>query len=473
MKRLPNLIAIILIVSVAFAAVGFGIWEVTRALRVAERNTEAIARSMIRLERSIGYVGLIHHFKNAVLRPDEPEYLALAEESYGIATSALANLQDQLVRAEIEVDASTFKMTIDRYGAALSVIQSGHERGLSVPEVDQLVRIDDLPAHTNLSDLETRITELLQERERDVRRQVRLTIGALFLLTMLALIAVEFMLRQRRRQEEFDRQRGELARNKAHADELARLVTDLERSNRELDEFAYIASHDLKEPLRGIGINANFLLREDLPGKVGERITRMSELTGRMEQLISDLLSFSRIGRTEGAPVVVRPGQLIAEIREDLSEWLAELDGEIVETGQIPALKADSLMVKTALQNLIVNGIKYNNSEKRRVELGFVPMAEVNGQMFENAIFVKDNGIGIGDEYRDKIFRIFSRLNKTSDFEIGSERGMSSGSGLAFVRKIVERLGGKIDFVSRPQEGTTFYLTFPLANGSEQPIVAG
>lgn len=284
--------------------------------------------------------------------------------------------------------------------------------------------------------------------------------GGLGALAALALGLFGFAIWQRHRQ-----QQAELARELAHSKELGRVVHkletangELERSNRELDEFAYIASHDLKEPLRGIGINANFLMREELPSQASERVLRMSELAGRMEQLISDLLFFSRLGRGDEAQVPVEPRKMVEGIRSDLSEWLDERGGEIIEGNAIPTLKTDRLKAKTVLQNLIVNGIKYNDSEEKRVEVGFLPSVKVNGQTLENAIYVKDNGIGIGEEYRHKIFRIFSRLNKRSDYDSGT------GSGLAFVRKIVENYGGVVDFNSTPGEGSTFYVTLPLAN---------
>ena len=252
----------------------------------------------------------------------------------------------------------------------------------------------------------------------------------------------------------------DLERQKKHADELKRLVVELERSNRDLDDFAYIASHDLKEPLRGIGINANFLLREGLTGKAGERVLRMNVLTSRMEQLISDLLFFSRLGQGDGSRVVVKPKQILDAISADLTEWLQENGGEIVELGELPSLRAERVKVKIVLQNLIVNGIKYNASENKLVEVGFVPSIDVNGKTLKNAIFVKDNGIGIGEDNHDKVFRIFSRLNKEADYD----RGTGTGSGLAFVRKIIEEHGGAVDFTSKLGKGSTFYVTFPLAN---------
>ncbi len=258
------------------------------------------------------------------------------------------------------------------------------------------------------------------------------------------------------RQLEYKRQQAELVREQAHSAELAALVVDLERSNRDLDEFAYIASHDLKEPLRGIGINANFLSREDLTGEVRKRVERMGVLSARMEQLISDLLFFSRLGRGDKTREIVQPAEVIEAIRNELDEWLVEQGGEIIEVAAIPALRAESIKVKTVLQNLIINGIKFNTQDRKTVEVGFVETANVRGEVLNNAIVVKDNGIGIEEKHHEKAFRIFSRLNPKEDFD--SSAGIGTGSGLAFVRRIVEEHGGVIDFTSTPGDEAIDYL---------------
>ena len=277
-----------------------------------------------------------------------------------------------------------------------------------------------------------------------------IAIGAVF-LTLLGYIAW-----QRYRQR-----RNDLAVERAHVKEQRKLVEELERSNRDLDEFAYIASHDLKEPLRGVSINANFLLREDLSETSRKRAERMVHLTGRMEKLITDLLFFSRLGRGDERSVVVAPEKVIDEIRSDLSEWLQETGGEIVQVGEIPTFKMHRVKLKTVLQNLIVNGIKYNEAKNKCVEVGFVRRVDVNDEALTNAIFVRDNGIGIDAKYRDKIFRIFSRLNKEADYATSS--GSGTGSGLAFTRKIVEDYGGKVLFDKNAEAGTVFYVTLPQA----------
>ncbi len=278
----------------------------------------------------------------------------------------------------------------------------------------------------------------------------------------LFIIAGSIFMRQRRQRQrrEFERNIAALEREKKHASELGRLVTELERSNRELDEFAYIASHDLKEPLRGIAINANFMMREELPEPARERAARMTELSGRMERLISDLLFFSRLGRGDAKIDAVDIGSIIDQIRSDLAESLQEQNGEIVVVSQLPKVLVAETKLKILFQNLVVNGVKYNRSDPKRVEVGFAKNIKVNGQILTNAFYVRDNGIGIAEENRPKIFRIFSRLNPESEF------GRGTGSGLAFARKIAESQGGVLDYTSQAGKGSTFYVTLPLADDS-------
>lgn len=264
--------------------------------------------------------------------------------------------------------------------------------------------------------------------------------------------------RQRQRKLLYERQQNELEREQAHAEKLGLLVEELERSNRELDEFAYTASHDLKEPLRGIAINANFLARENLSPKGEERVERMVVLTTRMEQLISDLLYFSRLGRGEKVMKDVDTAHIIDGIGRELEEWLAERCGEIRLASDLPWVHAERSKVKTVFQNLIINGLKYNDSATKTVEIGFERTIEVNGMTLINAFWVRDNGIGIDKRNHDKIFRIFQRLNREEDY------GPGTGAGLSFVRKIVEEYSCAITFTSTPGEGSTFYFTLPLAD---------
>lgn len=242
---------------------------------------------------------------------------------------------------------------------------------------------------------------------------------------------------------------------------LAKLVTDLERSNHALDEFAYIASHDLKEPLRGITTNANFLLREKLSEAAQKRGRRIVELGVRMEQLIADLLRFSRLGRDESLESVVDASKIVEKSRKLFEEFAEESSAQLVVETELPTVKADPARVLTVFQNLIANALKYNDSNPKIIRVGFAESVEIDGKTLQNAFYVRDNGIGIDGRFHDKVFEIFTRLNAERDF------GPGTGAGLAFVKWIIEEKGGEFGVKSSPGEGSTFFFSFPLPENTE------
>lgn len=226
----------------------------------------------------------------------------------------------------------------------------------------------------------------------------------------------------------------------------------LKRSNQELDDFAYIASHDLKEPIRGVTNNALFVLEdrsETLDEGVRKRLNRMVYLCKRMEQLIDDLLYFSRLGRQDLAMRKVNLNHMIEDIALMMETALQEKHAEIQIPIPLPSIICDVPRVTEVFRNLITNGVKYNQSERKIIEIGLTPESTDVRQVF----YVKDNGIGIETKFYDDIFRIFKRLNEEDDTTKGS------GVGLTFVKKIIERHGGSIWLDSTPNLGTCFYFT--------------
>jgi light-regulated signal transduction histidine kinase (bacteriophytochrome) len=232
-------------------------------------------------------------------------------------------------------------------------------------------------------------------------------------------------------------------------------MDQLERSNQELDDFAYIASHDLKEPLRGLFNHASFLL-EDYQDKLDEdgvrRLKRLSQLSQRMERLVNDLLYFSRLGRAELAIQETDLNGVVDEIRLMMEAMLTERHARVIVPRSLPRIVCDKPRVTEVFRNLITNAVKYNDKAKRIVEIGFREAVNTCDGPEWNVFYVRDNGIGIAAEFYDEIFRIFKRLNNTPD---GQEPG--TGVGLTFVKKIVERHGGRIWLESAPGKGTTFY----------------
>jgi light-regulated signal transduction histidine kinase (bacteriophytochrome) len=257
-----------------------------------------------------------------------------------------------------------------------------------------------------------------------------------------------------------------LLRLRRQAEEaLARKAEQLARSNAELEQFAYIASHDLQEPLRMVAAYTQ-LLAERYRGKLDENADKFigyaSEGALRMQTLIQDLLAFSRVGRSSTARVEVDCEKVMAEILQNLEPAIKE-SGAVVNHAPLPVVWADHSEITQLLQNLIGNAIKFRGSEppKILVQAEHVQAERVQAERAQvekadsNWLFtVSDNGIGIAPEYVENIFIVFQRLHTRAEYS-------GNGIGLSICKKIVERSGGKIWVESNPGQGSTFKFTLP------------
>jgi PAS domain S-box-containing protein len=239
---------------------------------------------------------------------------------------------------------------------------------------------------------------------------------------------------------------------------IKKYIRQLKRSNEELDEFAYIASHDLKEPLRGLSNNAEFLY-EDYEETLGEdgkrRLDRIQYLCHRLESLVDDLLYFSRLGRQELAIQRVSLSYLVEDIKTLMEGTLEKEHVNIVIDPSLGEVICDVPRITEVLRNLIVNAIKYNDKPHKEITIGESETKNPNGKLVR-AIYVKDNGIGIDPQFYEDVFRIFKRLNHEDDDTKGT------GVGLTFVKKIIDRHHGQIWLTSELGQGTTFYFTLNL-----------
>jgi len=245
---------------------------------------------------------------------------------------------------------------------------------------------------------------------------------------------------------------------KAQEEQLASYARELERSNKELEEFAYLASHDLQEPLRMVGSFLQLLqqrYQDRLDGQANEYIYYAVEGAARMKRLINDLLNYSRTKREW----LIEQVDITCTVRDALQNLAASVNesGAVVHYENMPVLAADPGQMLQLFQNLIGNAIKFRKKDGK-------PVINISAsKMNASWLFaVEDNGIGIHQQYSDKIFVIFKKLH-------GKERYEGTGIGLAIAKKIVERHGGKIWFESLPGQGTTFYFTLnPPINETDQ-----
>jgi len=236
----------------------------------------------------------------------------------------------------------------------------------------------------------------------------------------------------------------------AMAEELSVSVDDLRRSNAELEQFAYVASHDLAEPLR---VMAGFaeLLHRRYQGQFDERgerfLTGIIDASTRMRALIDDLLAYSRLAREELRLQEVDTDGLVGSVTEDLARAIAETGAEVRRTN-LPVITADPGGLRTVFQNLISNALKFKGDDP--------PVVEVSAERLDGVwqFSVADNGIGISPDHAERIFRMFQRLHTREEYE-------GTGIGLALVQRSVERQGGGVAVEPNEGGGTVFRFTIP------------
>jgi signal transduction histidine kinase len=249
----------------------------------------------------------------------------------------------------------------------------------------------------------------------------------------------------------------ELEERRQAEEKMAQYAADLQRSNAELEQFAYVASHDLQEPLRMV---ASFtqLLAKRYQGKLDqdadEFIGFAVDGANRMQMLINDLLAFSRV-ETRGKPL--EPTDCEAVLSRTLANLAAMVQesGAVVTHDPLPTVLADEMQMGQIFQNLLINALKFKGGETPKVHI--FAQRQGNDWLFG----FQDNGIGIDPQHQERIFAIFQRLHRREDFP-------GTGLGLALCKKIAERHGGRIWVESEPGRGSTFYFTIPGGKEDDQ-----
>ncbi len=236
--------------------------------------------------------------------------------------------------------------------------------------------------------------------------------------------------------------------------ELKQANLELERSNKDLGEFAYIASHDLQEPLRSIAGSCQLLRRryaDKLDASAQEFIDFAIDGAKRMEELINDLLTYSRVSTKAKEPSATNLNKVLSGVLDNLRLAIFESNA-VLSYDSLPTLPVDEWQISQLFQNLIANALKFHGTELPKIHIGAI----LEGENWKFS--VKDNGIGIDPKYFDRIFVVFKRLHDRDEYP-------GTGIGLASCKRIVERHGGKIWLDSAVGHGTTFYFTL---NGAKQ-----
>lgn len=308
-------------------------------------------------------------------------------------------------------------------------------------------------------------------RQRNSSNNVRAMGVAFAMVGVLSMLALWFFgrrLARLQRIQSAERAANFRALQRSEA-ELRSYNRKLAESNRDLTDFAHVASHDLQEPLRKIiafGDRLRTKYGEELGEVGGDYLSRMQNAAGRMQVLIEDLLTFSRVA-TRGEPFVETDLNVVANgVLSDL-EVAIERAGATVEVGDLPTISVDPLQFRQLVQNLLGNALKFRRPDAvPYVSIRARRLSEAEAAQFELVqaspegwwlIDVKDNGIGFEQKYADKIFTVFQRLHGRSDYE-------GSGVGLSVVRRIVERHQGTITVTSQPGVGTIFHIVLPASH---------
>jgi PAS domain S-box-containing protein len=247
-------------------------------------------------------------------------------------------------------------------------------------------------------------------------------------------------------------------------EKLRQFTVQLERSNRELQDFAYVASHDLQEPLRKIVVFGERLREknsEALGPEALDYLERMQKAAARMQTLINNLLAFSRVTTKAHPFAPVNLAEIASEVVNDLEGRIELVKGR-VELGALPVIDAEPLQMRQLLQNLIGNALKFHRPEEPpvvKVEAQIISAPDTPAKKLCQ-LTISDNGIGFDEKYLDRIFNVFQRLHTRDEYE-------GTGMGLAIVRKIALYHDGDITAKSKPGQGATFILTLPVVHPKE------
>lgn len=352
------------------------------------------------------------------------------------------------------------QMRLSRLDEVIRLKLSGTPIDGMVTEPGRRQRAELLKIASSIRGEEQRLLDERQLKLQDARRQLLIAVGTVFALSISLLVLLRVLA-----ERDAARLRAETARLRAAQQQLAEANESLERrvqerteqlseANAELQAFAHTVAHDLRAPLRNVEGFSTALL-EDESERLSEEgklfAARIGAAVSRMDQLITDLLAYSRLSRSELRLQDVSVLEVIHAARRDLASLIDESHAELVIDAPLPVVRANQGVLVQVIGNLLSNALKF-------VGRGVIPRIHVYGHTSGDVarLVIDDNGIGIAPEHRDRVFGVFERLH-------GQERYPGTGIGLAIVKKGVDRMGGSVIVSGRPEGGTRFEIRLPAA----------
>ncbi len=394
------------------------------------RRLESVGTMIQDLDTDLGYGGLIHSFKNAVLRPDNPDYIEEAAESGRRALEGIERLKAEASDLGLTGDPAAMEETrtmVETYIANLAVVADGHDRGLLPIEIDRLVQVDDAPAEQEIDAFRTRIMDELNARIAFAN------FGAGLLLVLTAAAVIGYILRLNRRRVALMVERMRLLEN----------ISELKR-------FASAAAHDLQTPAAQVVSITDLLLDDDGTSDTDRRkfLTILQDISENMLAQTASLLEYAQNSEQTIEKSSFRMKDLVTRVAEDMRAQMGGKDTVIIE--DMPDVPADPALMQRVWTNLVANAIKY-------VKPGTPAQVVIKGWKEDDSVVyvVEDKGIGIDPDHAETVFEPMKRLH-------GDGTYAGYGIGLSLVKSIVERHQGAVGLDAQYREGARFRISLPL-----------
>ncbi len=439
---LTTLIGIVLLSAVQIAAVQKTKRQ-TEELRTLLSDTQS---QSLQLMQELGYGGLIHNFKNFILRSGVQVYKDKAVSSAASALHLVNSLERKAAELSVATQLQSTRQMISGYESRLHTVAQMHSAGALAVDIDKAVRFDDASAILEIQTLVTNLSKAVDDKVQQLdKRGIIFSTATIIGTVILSGLTLALMLNQRQR-------RKHLSVVESMNNELETGNHELLQANTSLKQFAGIVSHDLKSPLRHISI-FNDMILEDYDNKedVQEHVGRIRKASKSMDQMIASLLEFTLAGFAEPDLSSIDISKFVTDVVDELRPT-AEGASAQINTQVEGYVSADRELLGRALHNLIGNSIKYRRSD-------VIPHIQITTKRINNNIHfaIIDNGIGIEPQYAERIFLPFQRLhNSQSHFE-------GNGIGLSLVKSIIESHGGKVWLDKDHVGGTRFEFTLTAA----------